>query len=111
MMIDMVSQLKEVNDIIDTCSDGTMSFEQANVIARFDYDYQDTNVIIDEAERMATEDVGRLREIAVDLEDTTATLLNNIGILDGVDFKEIANVHSKQYYSKFQEASESLNPF
>ena len=48
MTIDMVPRLKEVNDIIDTCSDGTMSFEQANVIARFYYDYQDTNVIIDE---------------------------------------------------------------
>ena len=67
-------RLKEVNDIIHTCSDGTMPFEQANVIARFYYDYQDTNVIIDEAERMATEDVGRLREIAVDLKDATATL-------------------------------------
>ena len=63
LMIDMVSRLKEVNDIIDTCSDGTMSFEQANVIARLYYDYQDTNVIIDEAERMATEDVGRLRRL------------------------------------------------
>ena len=42
MMIDTMPRLKEVNDIIDTCSDGTMSFGQANVIARFYYDYQDT---------------------------------------------------------------------
>ena len=107
----ILSRLKEVNSILETCSDGTMPFEQANDIAWFYYDYQDTNVIIDEAERMATEDIGRLREIAVDLKDETAALLNNIGRLDGVDFKEIANVHSKQYYSKFQKASESLNPF
>ena len=107
----ILSRLKEVNSILETCSDGTMPFEQANDIAWFYYDYQDTNVIIDEAERMATEDIGRLREIAVDLKDETAALLNNIGRLDGVDFKEIANNHSKQYYSRFQEASEQLNPY
>ena len=28
-----------------------------------------------------------------------------------MDFKEIANAHSKLYYSKFQEASEQLNPY
>ena len=111
MMRNMVPRLKEVNDIIDTCSDGTMSFEQAYVIARSYYDYQDTNAIIDEAERMATEDTEGLREFAVSLKDETAALLNNIGRLDGVDFKEIANAHSKQYYSIFQEASESLNPY
>lgn len=104
-------RLKEVNNIIDTCSDGIMTFEQADVIARFYFDYQDTNAIIDEAERMATEDVVRLRETAVDLKDETAALLNNIGRLEWVDFKQIANAHSKQYYSIFQEASEQLNPF
>ena len=107
----ILSQLKEVNDIIGTCSDGTMSFEQANVIARFYYDFQDTNVLIDEAENLVTEDAVRLREFAVSLKDETAALLNNIRGLDGVDFKQIANAHSKQYYSRFQEASEQLNPY
>ena len=35
MMTNVVPRLKEVNGIIDTCSDGTMSFEQADDIARF----------------------------------------------------------------------------
>ena len=107
----LLTRLKEVNDIIDTCSDGTMSFEQAYVIARFYYDYQDTNVLIDEAENLVSEDAVQLREFAVSLKDETAALLNHIGRLDGVDFKQIANAHSKQYYSKFQEASDSLNPY
>ena len=51
----IICRLKEVYDIINTCSDGKMTSEQANVIARFYYDYQDTNIIIDEAEAMATE--------------------------------------------------------
>lgn len=110
-MTDIVPRLKEVNDIIRTCSGDQMSFEQAYVIARFYYDYQDTNVLIDRAEKLATEDAWRLRELAVSLKDETTVLLNNIGRLDGVDFKEIANAYSKQYYSIFQEASESLNPY
>lgn len=111
MMTDILPRLKEVNDIIETCSDGKMTFEQANVIARFYFDYQDTNALIDDAERMATENAGRLREFAVSIKEETATLLSYIGRLDSVDFKEIANAHSKQYYSIFQEASESLNPY
>lgn len=107
----LLERLKEVNSILETCSNGIMTFEQAYVIARVYYEYQDTNVIIDKAERMATEDVGRLREFAVSLKEETAALLNNIGRLDGVDFKQIANTHSKQYYSIFQEASERLNPY
>ena len=107
----IISQINGVNNIIGTCLDGIMPFEQADVIARFYYDYQDTNFIIDEAERMATGDAGRLREFALSLKEETAALLNNIRRLDGVDFKEIANAHSKLYYSKFQEASEQLNPY
>ena len=111
MIHSLLRLLKDANDIIDTCSVDQMSFEQAYVIARFYFDYQDTNIIIDEAERMATENVGSLREFAVSLKDETTALLNHIGRLDGVDFKEIANDHSKQYYSIFHEASESLNPY
>ena len=107
----LLSRLKEVNNIICTCSDSTIPFEQANVIARFYYDSQDTNIIIDEAERMATEDTGRLREFAVSIKEETAALLNHMGRLEGIDFKQIANDHSKQYYSIFQEASEQLNPY
>ena len=53
-----------------------MPFEHTYVIARFYFDYQDTNALIDEAERLATEDAGRLRGLAVSLKEETATLLN-----------------------------------
>ena len=53
MIHSLLRLLKDANDIIDTCSVDQMSFEQAYVIARFYFDYQDTNIIIDEAERMA----------------------------------------------------------
>lgn len=107
----IIPRLEEVNGIVAACSDGTMTFEQAYAVARFYYDFQDTNRLIGEAERMATGDAGRLREFAISLNDETATLLDSMGELDGTDFKAVANAHSKQFYSKFQEASEELNPY
>lgn len=107
----IIPRLKEVNGIVAACSDGTMTFEQAYAVARFYYDYQDTNLLIARAESMATGDAGRLREFAISLKDETATLIDNISILDGTDFKAIANAHSRQFYSVFQEASEELNPY
>ncbi len=111
MTRNLLIRLSEINVTINTCSDGTMTFEQAHVVARFYYDFQDTNLLIAEAERMASEDAGRLREFAVSLKNETATLLNNIGRLDSVDFKAIANTYTRQFYTKFQEASEELNPY
>lgn len=111
IILNLLTRLKEVNFILATCSDDQMPFEQAYVIARFYYDYQDTNILIDEAERMAAEDVVRLKDFAVSLKEETSTLLNHIGKLDVVNFKQIANDHSKKYYSIFQEASEQLNPY
>lgn len=111
MITHIISRLKEVCGILDVCSDGTVTFEHAYAVARFYYDFQDTNSLIAEAERMASEDTGRLRESAVSLKDETVALLNNMGSLDDVDFKAIANAHSKLFYAKFQEASEKLNPY
>lgn len=55
MIHSLLERLKDVNSILGTSTDGTMSFEQAYVIARYYYDYQDTNILIDEAERMASD--------------------------------------------------------
>lgn len=104
-------RLQEVNSLVAACPDGTMTFEQAYAVARFYYDFQDTNALIAEAERMAAGDSGRLRELAVSLKDETAALLDNMHRLDNVDFKAVANTHSRQFYSKFQEASDGLNPY
>lgn len=50
MIHSLPKRLKEVNDIIGTCFGAQMPFDKANVIARFYYDYQYTNAIINEAE-------------------------------------------------------------
>lgn len=104
-------RLQEVNSLVAACPDGTMTFEQAYAVARFYYDFQDTNALITEAEILAAGDAGQLRELAVSLKDETATLLDNMHRLDNVDFKAVANAHSRRHHSMFQEASDELNPY
>ena len=111
MMVDITTRLKEVNMIVGGHDGGTMSFEQAFALAQFYYDFQDTNAIIVDAEAMAGDDPAELRKIAISLKAETSTLLNNIGRLDGVDFRGIANAHSRYYYGLFQKASAELNPY
>lgn len=107
-MTNIIPRLKEANEIVAACHGDTMSFEQAFAIARFYYDLQDTEALIAEAEAMVGYDPAGLRMIALSLKAETATLLNNInniGLLDGVDFRGIANAHSRYYYALFQKAS------
>ena len=111
MIRDILPRLNEVNKIIATCNGDTIPFEQALALARFYYDFQDTNALIAEAEAMATENPAELKEIALSLKAETSTLLDNIGRLEDVDFKGIANARSRKFHDVFQEASDGLNPY
>lgn len=110
-MTDIINRLKEVNGIVAACNGDTIPFERALALARFYYDFQDTNVLIAEAEGMATENPTELKEIALSLKAKTTTLLDNIGRIDGIDFRAIANAHSRKFHDVFQEASVRLNPY
>lgn len=107
----IIPTIKKINGIIAACNGDTIPFEQALALARFYYDFQDTNALIAEAETMATENPKRLKEIAISLKAGTATLLNNMERLNGIDFRAIANAHSRKFHDVFQEASARLNPY
>lgn len=111
IMIDIINRLKEVNVIVAACNGDTMPFEQALALARFYYDFQDTNALIADAEAMAGVNSDGLKEAAISLKAETSMLLNNMGRLDGVDFRKIANAHSRKFHDVFQEASARLNPY
>lgn len=110
-MTQIIPRLNEINGIIAACDGDTMLFEQAMALARFYYDYQDTNALIVEAEAMATENPAGLKEIAFSLKAETAKLLSNMERLNCVDFRAIANAHSRKFHDVFQEASARLNPY
>lgn len=109
--INIANRLEEANGIVAACNGSTLPFEQAYALARFYYDFQDTNALIADAEVMAGDDPAGLKDIAVSLKAGAAALLNNIGILDGIDFRGIANAHSRHYHNIFQKASDELNPY
>ena len=111
ILINIADRLKEINGIVAACHGDIMPFEQALALARFYYNFQDTNAIIADAEAMASDEPKRLKETALSLKAGTATLLNNMGRLDYVDFREIANAHSRKFHDDFQEASARLNPY
>ena len=90
IMKEITTRLAEVNGIVSGYDGGAIPFEQAYALARFYYDFQDTNALIADAEAMVGENPERLKEIALSLKAETATLLNNIGRLDGVDFRGIS---------------------
>ena len=110
-MKEITTRLAEVNGIVSGYDGGAIPFEQAYALARFYYDFQDTNALIADAEAMVGENPEQLKEIALSLKAETATLLNNIGKLDGIDFRGIANAHSRHYHAIFQKASDELNPY
>ena len=81
MMKEITTRLAEVNGIVSGYDGGAIPFEQAYALARFYYDFQDTNALIADAEAMVGENPEQLKEIALSLKAETATLLNNIGSL------------------------------
>lgn len=109
--INIANRLDEVNGIVAACNGDAMPFEQALALARFYYDFQDTNALIADAEAMAGVNLDGLKEAAISLKAETSMLLNNIGRLDGVDFRKIANAHSRKFHDVFQKASVRLNPY
>lgn len=111
VMTNIIPRLEEVNGIVAACNGNAIPFEQAFALARYYYDFQDTNALIADAEVMAGDDPERLKDIALSLKADTAVLLNNIGRLDCFDFRGIANAHSKYYHDIFQKAADELNPY
>lgn len=109
---DIINRLKEVNEIVTSGDVCTMTFEQAYTIAAFYDDFLDSNNrLIENAETLAEEDPRKLSELSELLKKETKVLLDNMGRLETVDFQNIAQTHSRQYYSFFQKASDELNPF
>ena len=66
--------LQRINKTLYSCSDGSLSFDDWFEIAQFYYDWQNTNMLIDEAERVAEENPEQLKELAGTLKEESAKL-------------------------------------
>ena len=59
----LIERIKEVNEILAHCADTDLSVDEVYKLAQFYYDYLNTNSIIDDAEKLAYENLGLLKEL------------------------------------------------
>ena len=108
MMIQYIPQrLQEVNTLLATCRQDSITFEQAMLLSLFYKDFNETNQIVTEAAAMFHEDAEQLNEISFSLfsEAEKFLSLDNSG-LQSVDFEGIFNDHLKPYEVKYEEAKD-----
>ena len=107
-MIQQIPQrLQEVNILLATCKQDSITFEQALLLSLFYKDFNETNQIVTEAAAMFQDDAEQLNEISFSLfsEAEKFLSLDNSG-LQSVDFEGIFNDHLKPYEAKCEEAKD-----
>mgnify|MGYP000103755960 FL=1 len=108
MMIQQIPQrLQEVNTLLATFKQDSITFEQAMLLSLFYKDFNETNQIVTEAAAMFQDDAEQLNEIFFSLfsEAEKFLSLDNSG-LQSVDFEGIFNDHLKPYEAKYEEAKD-----
>lgn len=108
MMIQQIPQrLQEVNILLATFKQDSITFEQAMLLSLFYKDFNETNQIVTEAAAMFQDDAEQLNEISFSLfsEAEKFLSLDNSG-LQSVDFEGIFNDHLKPYEAKYEEAKD-----
>ena len=104
-------ELQRINKTLTSCSDDSLSFDDWFEIAQFYYDWQNTNRLIDEAERLSEENPEQLKEVARTLKEESAKLIDFLYNIDNPDFNEIAKTHYTLFYNRFKKAADELNPY
>ena len=107
----LIERIKEVNEILASCSDTILSFEDCYKISQFYFEFQNTNRLIDEAERLAEENPTQLKDLAGLLKEKSAHLIDNLKMIKDVDLINIANKQTSLFYDRFQKAADELNPY
>ncbi len=106
---ELISRLRSVTDICQSSKDD-MSFEEAEVVARFYHDYQNTNTVIDAAEEMAQCDPVGLKDIMGELAREAQQALKVLPNIAGIDFNKVGTDYSDRFYDAFNEASKANAP-
>ena len=108
MMIQQIPQrLQEVNTLLATCKQDSITFEQALLLSLFYKDFNDTNRIVTEATAMFHDDATQLMDISSSLFSEAERFLSlDITGLQSVDFEGIFNDHLKPDEAKYEEAKD-----
>ena len=104
-------RIHKINKTFEPCFTGSLSFDDWYEITQFYYEWQNTNRLIDEAERLAEENPGQLKELAGTLKEESAKLINTLYNIGNPAFNEIAKTHYTLFYDRFKKAADELNPY
>ena len=104
-------ELQRINKTLASGFNDSLSFDDWYEIAQFYYDWQNTNRLIDEAEKLAEENPEQLKELARTLKEESAKLIGTLYKIENIDFNEIAKTHYTLFYDRFKKAADERNPY
>ena len=107
-MIQQIPQrLQEVNTLLATCKQDSITFEQALLLSLFYKDFNDTNTIVTEAAAMFHDDATRLMDISFSLFSEAGRFLSlDISGLQSVDFESLFEANLRPFESRYGEAKD-----
>lgn len=107
-MIQHIPQrLQEVNILLATCKQDSITFEQALLLSLFYKDFNETNQIVTEAAAMFQEDAELLNEISFSLFSEAEKFLSlDFSGLQPVDFGNLFEVNLRPFELRYEEAKD-----
>ena len=105
MMIQQITQrLQEVNNLLATCKQDSITFEQALLLSLFYNDFNETNQIVTETAAMFHDDAEQLNEICFSLFSEAERFLSlDITGLQSVDFESLFEANLRPFESRYGE--------
>ncbi len=108
MMIQHIPQrLQDVNILLATCKQDSITFEQALLLSLFYRDFNDTNRIVTEATAMFHDDTTQLMDISFSLFSEAGRFLSlDITGLQSVDFENLFEANLRPFELRYEEAKD-----
>lgn len=108
MMIQQIPQrLQEVNTLLATCRQDSITFEQALLLSLFYKEFNETNQIVTEAAAMFYDDATQLMDISSSLFSEAGRFLSlDITGLQSVNFESLFESNLRPFESRYEEAKD-----
>lgn len=107
-MIQQIPQrLQEINTLLATCRQDSITFEQAMLLSLFYKDFNETNQIVTEAAAMFHDDATQLMDISFSLFSEAGRFLSlDITGLQSVDFESLFEANLRPFELRYEEAKD-----
>ena len=107
-MIQQITQrLQEINTLLVTCQQESITFEQAMLLSQFYKDFNETNQIVTEAAAMFHDDATQLMDISFSLFSEAERFLSlDVAVLQSVDFENLFEANLKPFELRYEEAKD-----